>query len=161
MQIAGDVVTDLRAQSAALKARHLDEKTVGAKGAWLAGLQAQIQSAAGGAIVVPAYRVEQIGLTLQAGIGQAPPTIVTTLTGMVTSSTYTGSPARRVSTSAPKHFTRTVDVSLVNGRFVIVARPHDEGSRHDAGRARHQAIRRAPPPSPSVQLTDVAKAGRA
>ena len=58
--------------------------------AWLAQLQREIRAAAGGSIVVPAYRVERAHVSLEPGVGQGPPTVVSVLEGTVERSTYSG-----------------------------------------------------------------------
>ena len=59
-----------------------------AAGAYLAALRSQIAKAAGRPIVVPSYQVSAVSIHLQLAVGQAPPTVVATLTGMLTPLTY-------------------------------------------------------------------------
>ena len=79
--------------------------TAGADGARLAALWRQIDGAAGGAIVVPHYRVERVRVSLEPGDGQAPPTVVARLSGTVEPVTYRAT-ARRSRTAARRRASR-------------------------------------------------------
>jgi Na+-translocating ferredoxin:NAD+ oxidoreductase RnfD subunit len=87
-RIARDLVADLRASAAALRARDANRATAATSGDWLAGLQARIQQAAGKPISVPEYSLERMSIQLTPGEGQGPPTIVAAVEGTVEISTY-------------------------------------------------------------------------
>ena len=118
-RIAADAVADLRLAGQALRARSATELAKCAGGNYLAVLRTQIDQSAGRSITVPSYQVQQVGLKLQPAVGQAPPTVVATLTGYVTQLTYAPGSTTGQS-SATKPFTRVFDLSLSNGRFLII-----------------------------------------
>jgi hypothetical protein len=118
MQIARDVVADLRAEADALRLRDPDRAAAGATGTWLAALWKQIRNAEGHAIVVPTYEVRTVRLMLEPGEGQGPPTIVAQLAGTVVVATY-GEGSELVSGSDGHHFRRTVELALERGRYRI------------------------------------------
>ncbi len=120
LTIAGDVVADLNVQADALRARDIERAAATADGDWLASLRGQIGASAGHAIAVPAYRVERMRVSLEPGVGQGPPKVVTVLTGSVETESYGGSPATLERRSASSSFERTFEVALKSGRFVIV-----------------------------------------
>ena len=149
-QIARDVVADLRIESDALRRRDPARAAAGADGVRLAALWRQIRAARGRDIVVPHYLVERIGVTLEPGSGQAPPTVVARLAGTVELATYAGSPSTIKHRGAPAPFSRTFELAPgEGGRYLIVgARGAPEASS-------------TPPPTQSeafggVQLRDVA-----
>lgn len=118
-RIARDAVADLAAAADALRFRDPARAAVGASGAWLEQLKRQIRAGAGGTVVVPAYRVERAHISLEPGVGQGPPKVVSVLEGTVERSTYTGnSLAERVS-AAP--FKQSYELVLKGRRFVIAA----------------------------------------
>ncbi len=119
--IARDVVADLEIESDALRRRDLDRATAGAEGDRLAALWRQIRAASGRAIVVPHYVVERTSVTLEPGDGQAPPTVVATLVGTVERATYSGSPPTVVHRGTPARFSRAFELTLADGRYLIVA----------------------------------------
>ena len=120
-QIARDVVADLHIESNALRRRDLDRATAGADGDRLAALWRQIRAATGRTIVVPHYLVERTSVTLEPGDGQAPPTVVARLAGTVELTTYAGSPPTVEHRGAPARFSRTFELALGRGRYLIVA----------------------------------------
>ncbi|MCI0633411.1 MAG: CRTAC1 family protein, partial [Actinobacteria bacterium] len=161
LQIASDVVADLRIQAEALLQRDVARAAEGADGAWLAGLEQQIIETAGGTILVPAYDVERMRVTLEPGERQGPPKIVCFLEGTVVLETYTGSPPALELRAEPVAFEQTLEVALENGRFVIVR------SRDATSEVPLTPSVVEPPPSPpatvaggsglgGVQLADVA-----
>ena len=95
--------------------------TEGADGDRLAALWQQIRAAKGRPIVVPHYVVERTSVTLEPGDGQSPPTVVATLAGTVERATYSGSPPTVQHRSAPARFSRAFELTLANGRYLIVA----------------------------------------
>ena len=119
-QIGHDVVDDLRIEADALRRRDRDRATAAAGGPRLADLWRQIEAATGRAIAVPHYRVEQIGVTLEPGKGQAPPTVLASLAGTVELVTYTGAPPTVQQRGTPARFSRTFELALERGRYVII-----------------------------------------
>jgi putative MFS transporter len=118
-QIAADAVADLRVVSVALSRRDATQATTAANGAYLSELKAEIAKAAGKQIVVPNYRISAINLRLQQAVGQAPPTVVATLTGQMTPLTY--APGSRTAQSGTvTSFTHEFDLALSGGRFQII-----------------------------------------
>ncbi len=120
LQIARDVVVDLRAEADALRLRDLERATVSAGGAWLVDLRRQVRGAAGRAITVPSYRVERMRLELAVGSGQDPPRILVTLFGTEQLAVYRGPPPRLELRHDAAPFRRAVEVALRDGRYVIV-----------------------------------------
>jgi hypothetical protein len=158
-KIAGDVVSDLRTQADALKQRNVNQAAAGAGGDWLDGLRKQIGAATGHPIVVPSYRVERLRVSLEPGVGQGPPTVVTQLAGTVETATYTGPPATLERHLGQTPFAQTLELALVNGRFVIV-REHNAKAKAPVTatlRAGDFDRSKGTPDFARVQLTDVAK----
>ena len=121
-QIARDVVTDLQVESDALRRRDPGRATAGANGARLAAIWRQIQAANGRPVVVPEYRVDRVRVTLEPAEGQAPPTVVARVVGTVALVTYAGSPPAVTKREAPVRFTRTFELALEDGRYLITPR---------------------------------------
>ncbi|RDI73644.1 ASPIC and UnbV [Gaiella occulta] len=119
-QIAADVVADLRAEADALRRRDTARAAAGAGGARLAALLRAIRAAGGRAVVVPDYHVERMRVTLEPGKGQAPPTVVAALEGTVRQATYAGSAPAVARRGDPARFAHTLELALVDGRYVIV-----------------------------------------
>lgn len=149
-QITRDVVADLRIEADALRRRDPDRAAEGAEGVRLAALWRQIRAADGRAIVVPHYRVERMRVTLEPGDGQAQPTVVATLEGEVELATYSAAPPAVEQRSDPARFSRTFELALERGRYLIV-------------RSRGETDETLAAPSPAragafggVQLRDVA-----
>jgi hypothetical protein len=118
-RIARDAVADLSVAANALRRRDANRAAGGAGGAWLAQLRGRIRAAAGGSFVVPAYRVERAHISLEPGVGQGPPRVVSVLEGTVERSSYSrGSLASR---ATPTPFKQTYELALEGSRFVIVA----------------------------------------
>ena len=115
----------------------------------------EIRAAAGGSIVVPAYRVERAHVSLEPGVGQGPPTVVSVLEGTVERSTYSGGSLANVSAA---RFKQAYELMLEGNRFVIV------GTRGDGTAAPAQPAVMAGPSVTSkgtaafagVKLTNVA-----
>jgi hypothetical protein len=122
LQIARDVIVDLRFEEGAI-VRHSDRLAhAGAAGTALAGLERRIRSApAGGAIAAPAYQVARLRLALVPGPDQAAPLVLATLTGDVTEETYAGTPPRLHASAAAAPVAQTLRLALVSGRYVIVS----------------------------------------
>lgn len=148
-QIGRDVVADLGVEADALRRRDPGRAAAGANGARLAALWGQIRAAKGRPIVIPHYRVERVGVTLAPGDGQAPPTVVARLAGTVTLVTSAGSPPAVRDRGTPARFSRTFELALERGRYLITG---------PAGAANASLV---PPPTLAedfggVQLRDVA-----
>ena len=146
-RIARDTVADLDVAAAALRSRDARRAAVGAGGAWLGQLQRQIRAAAGGSVVVPAYRVERAHISLEPGVGQGPPRVVSTLEGTVERSTYSGGSLANREAATP--FKQSYELALKGSRFVIVADRSGASATPGQGRDRlaRPWSRRAPPPS--------------
>jgi ASPIC and UnbV/FG-GAP-like repeat len=127
--IAQDVVLDLEAESDALRLRDPRRATVAAGGTWLAALQSRIAAAAGRSIVAPTYAVDSAHISLGRGKGQGPPRILVKLRGTEQVAVYRGHPPRLVERKTPIPFTRSLEVALAGGRYVIVG---SDGSASDA-----------------------------
>jgi len=117
--IAQDVVLDLRAEEEALRRRDRERAASGASGAWLAALWLQIGDTAAETAAVPRYEVERVRLELHRADFQGPPSVVARLEGAVTTSTYTRD-ADLVSAEGRQAFSRTVELVLESGRYLIV-----------------------------------------
>ena len=149
-RVARDLVAALRAEADALRRRDRGRAAAAADGAWLAELWRRIDEDPGGPLVVPAYDVEGVRLSLRPSGGQGPPTVVARLDGTVRVATYEGSPPAPRVRSEPAPFRRTVELALDGGRYVLV------GSR-EGGPAGGPAARPAPAGSlGGVRLEEVA-----
>ncbi len=155
LQIASDLVTDLRIEAEAMIGRDLERASVGAGSDRLAALWHRIDSA-GTDVVVPEYHVERMRVTLEVGEGQGPPLVVATLEGTIELATYTGTPAAFRHRKGPAYFEQTLELALQKGRYLIV------GSRGKtpSGLVAPVVEPASPPPGSAlsgVQLADVAK----
>ena len=118
-QIADAAVRDLGIAATALVDRDAARAAGSASGAYLADLRTRIAGSAGRAVVVPSYQVSRVALKLRQAVGQAPPTVVATLSGSVTQLTYApGSASPQRGATAP--FTHDFDLALTDGRFLII-----------------------------------------
>ena len=118
-QIAAGAIDDLRLVSIALRRRDAAQATGVAAGTYLAELKVRIAKSAGRPIVVPTYRIAAVDLRLQQAVGQAPPTVVATLTGQMTPQTYlVGSSTAQSGTATS--FTHDFELALTGGRFLII-----------------------------------------
>jgi ASPIC and UnbV/FG-GAP-like repeat/NQR2, RnfD, RnfE family len=118
-QIAGEAVANIQLVSTALAKRDASQASGAANAAYLAGIESQIQRAKGKPITVPSYHVTGVNLKLLQAVDQAPPTVVATLSGDVTSQTYApGASTPQSGPTAP--FTHVWDLSLSGSRFVII-----------------------------------------
>ncbi len=155
LQIAADLVADLRVEEEALVRRDLERATDGAAGERLAAVWERIESA-GRTVVVPDYHLERMSLALEPGEGQGPPLVVATVAGTVELATYAGSPPVVQRRNTPTPFRQTLELALDNGRYLIV------GSRGETPRELAVPVAETSPrPSGSalsgVQLVDVAR----
>lgn len=123
LQIARDLVVDLRLQAGAL-ARHSQRlAAAGAAGAALAQLRRQIRAAraSGGRVVAQTYDVRRLRLSLLPGPDQAAPLVLASLAGTVVPTSYAGTPARLVSSGPSAAVSQAIRLQLVNGRYEIVS----------------------------------------
>ena len=121
--IAGDLIADLRTRSDALKLRNAAHASAGVSGAVLADVRLKIRSAQGREIVVPSYRIARMSMKLQPGVGQGPPTILATVTGVVQQDVYSGSPPALERSGDPVAFTGTFQLGQGGPGYVIVSAP--------------------------------------
>ena len=154
-RIARDAVADLDVAADALRRRDGRRATIAAGGEWLAQLQRQIRAAAGGSVVVPAYRVERAQVSLEPGVGQGPPRVVSLLEGTVERSTYSkGSLASRAA-AAP--FKQSYELALKGGRFVILSvRGEAAAPERPRGASRPVAVSKGTAAFAGVRLRNVA-----
>jgi Na+-translocating ferredoxin:NAD+ oxidoreductase RnfD subunit len=120
LRIARDVIADLRIEADALRRRDAARASAGVDGARLAELSTRIRAADGHAVVVPTHRLERMRVTLEQGDGQGPPVVVATLGGTVEHATWAGSPPAVTSRTEPARFEATVELTLREGRYLIV-----------------------------------------
>jgi Na+-translocating ferredoxin:NAD+ oxidoreductase RnfD subunit len=118
LRVARDLIADLRVEAEALRRRDERRAATAATGARLAELWRSIR-AAGRPVAVPEYEVATMRLSLEAGENQGPPTIVATLTGTISFTTYAGSPEVVTARSDPSRFEQTVELAAERGRFLI------------------------------------------
>ena len=119
-QIAADLVSDLRIEADALRRRDKARAAEAAGGARLQGLWLQISSAGDRAIIVPQRRVEHLQLQLEPAVGQEPPIVVATTTGVERLVTVEGSPATVAFRGNETPFSRTLELQPHGGRYLIV-----------------------------------------
>jgi ASPIC and UnbV/FG-GAP-like repeat len=98
--IARDLMADLRIEADALRRGDQERAADAASGEWLAALWQRMRSISAGGDV-SAFAVGSMELSLLPGDDQGPPTVVAKLTG-------------------PGGSARTVELSLVNGRYLIM-----------------------------------------
>jgi hypothetical protein len=120
-RVASDAIADLKLASEALSTRSLVTASQCATGAYLVSMRTQIAGSAGKEIVVPSYRVESVALKLQPAVGQAPPTIVATVSGTVTPLSYR-SASTTATSGTSKPFNGRFDLALSHGRFLLIGR---------------------------------------
>jgi Na+-translocating ferredoxin:NAD+ oxidoreductase RnfD subunit len=118
-RIAADVLADLRLQTDALSHRRLGAIARASTGDERNALAGQVRAASGANIDVPAYRVDRIGLHLEAGNGQDPVIAVGALEGTVTLTAYKDVPPVVVHRSAPATLRETLELQEDNGRWLV------------------------------------------
>jgi hypothetical protein len=118
-QIAQHLVADLRSARDALRRRSVVRAGAGATGTWLADLLRRIDAAQGRDIVVPAYRVDRMRVTLEPAEDQEPAVVVAALRGTVVLETYGGSSSRVERRDEPAPFERTLELVVEQGRYKI------------------------------------------
>ena len=119
-QIAGDLTRNLRIESEALRGRDRKHAARAAGGERLQDLWQKIDEAAGTSIVVPVPRVASIRLKLETVSGQGPPVVVADATGTERLLTVGDRPGSVANSSVERSFTRTLELQLDRGRYLIV-----------------------------------------
>ncbi len=119
-QIAYDLVTDLRIEADALRRRSKSRAAAAAGGTRLQGLWQQISLAGDRAILVPERHVDRLQINLEAAVGQAPPLVIATATGTERLVTVEGTPPTVAFRGNETPFSRTLELQLDRGRYVIV-----------------------------------------
>ena len=120
-EIARDLVVAFRLEAEALRSLDKDRAARAATGEQLQGLWRQIALAGNRAIVVPERHVESLQLNLEAAVRQEPPLVIATATGTERLVTVEGTPPTVAFRGNETPFTRTYELQLVRGRYVIVA----------------------------------------
>ncbi len=119
-RIAHDLVADLRIEADALRRRDKSRAAAAAGGVRLQGLWLQISQAGNRAILVPERHVSRLQLNLEAAVGQDPPLVIATATGTERLVTVEGSPATVAFRGNETPFSRTLELQLDHGRYLIV-----------------------------------------
>ena len=119
-QMTADLVSDLRIEADALARRDKARAAEAAGGKRLQGLWQQISSAGTSAIIVPQRHVDRVQLQLEPAVGQDPPIVVATTTGTERLVTFSGTPAAVAFRGNTTPFTRTLELQLDGGRYLIV-----------------------------------------
>ena len=118
-EIAGDLVVDLRVQTAALSRR--DRQALGNAATFdrLPQLRQQLRNAAGKPISVAAYRLDRIRMWLEAGHGQGAAIAVTELEGTQQLTTYTGRPPKVTRRDAQTEFRQTLELQKDSVQWLV------------------------------------------
>jgi hypothetical protein len=157
-RIAGDLVAGLRLQTTALAERRVEQLETAAIGDELAALDRQLRAAAGGTIVVPAYRLERLRVHLEAGRGQGPAIAVARLDGTLQLTAYKDVPPTVVRRDPAVPFRETLELQLDGGRWLVAhvrsGRPVAVPARPTLSAATRNAAAAA---FAGVALTDVAR----
>jgi len=119
-QITADLITDFKLEARALRKRDRAMAASAAGGQRLQGLWQQISLASNRALIVPERSVESLQLNLEPGVSQAPPVVIATVTGTERLLTIEGDPPTVAFTGNRTPFTRTLELQLDRGRYVIV-----------------------------------------
>jgi len=119
-QIARDLVADFRIEAEALRHRDKSRAAAAAGGARLQGLWQQIGLAGDRALIVPQRRVERLQVELEVAVGQSPPLVIATVTGTERLVTVEGTPPTVAFRGNETPFSRTLELQLDRGRYLIV-----------------------------------------
>jgi hypothetical protein len=119
-QITRDLVADFDLEAQALRKRDKDLATGAAGGSRLQGLWQQIGLAGSRALIVPERSVESVELNLEAAVSQAPPLVIATVSGTERLLTVEGTPPTVAFRGSETPFTRTLELQLDRGRYVIM-----------------------------------------
>jgi ASPIC and UnbV/FG-GAP-like repeat len=123
-QIAADLVADLQTQTAALIRRRPGVLARASIGDELNALTRQIDTARGGPIEVPAYRVDQMHVHLEPGHGQGGAIAVARLAGSMQLASYAGSAGTLVRREAPTPLNETLELQAgPKGRWLVAHVP--------------------------------------
>ena len=147
-RIAGDLVADLQLQERALA--HRDAKALARAATFdrLPELQRQLRAARGHPIVVPAYRLDRMGVHYEAGNGQGGAIAVATLDGTRQLTTYSAIRATVLHRAAPTVYHETLELQRRHRPLAGRARPapgrreRPLACRRPGGR---RGLRRRPP----------------
>jgi Na+-transporting NADH:ubiquinone oxidoreductase subunit NqrB len=118
LQIAADLVADLRTEGQALVRRDHEHATAAAAGARLAEVWRRIESA-GEVVVVPEYRLDRLQVALERGEFQQAPVVVAALEGTVELVSYAGAPPSVEHRGEPARIAQTLELTLQDGRYLI------------------------------------------
>ena len=119
-QIARDLVGDFALEAEALRTRDKSRAALAAGGERLQGLWSQISLASNRAVIVPQRHVDSVQLNLEAAVLQAPPLVIATVTGTERLLTMEGTPPTEAFRGNETPFTRTLELQLDRGRYVVV-----------------------------------------
>jgi hypothetical protein len=121
VQIARELVVDLRLQADALVRHDPRIAAAGTAGAALTDLDREIRAAAGGRrVVVSSYDISRLRIALIPGPDQSPPTIRAAMAGTVSRTTYADTPARLVARAARVPISETLTLALTGARYLVV-----------------------------------------
>ncbi|WP_411277181.1 FG-GAP-like repeat-containing protein [Gaiella sp.] len=120
-QITADLITNFKLEATALRSRDKDVAATAARGERLQGLWQQIGLASNRPLIVPERSIESLELGLEPAVSQSPPLVIATVTGTERLLTVEGNPATVAFTGNRTPFTRTLELQLDRGRYVIVA----------------------------------------
>ncbi len=124
LQIARNLVADLRIEAEALSRRDATRAAAGASGVWLAGLRQRLHDSAGKPIGVPTYDIETMSVHLETGEGQGPPRAVAALAGSVQIATYDSSTFAATHVAGRSRFTQTFELTPEGNRYLISRSRH-------------------------------------
>ncbi len=120
VQIARNLIVDLRSEAETLRRRDATLAAAGASGPWLAGLQQRLHDTAGKPIGVPTYEIEKLSIHLEARKGQGAPRAIADLEGTAQIATF--DPAALVATHVARRarFSQTFELTPdLTGRYLI------------------------------------------
>jgi hypothetical protein len=154
-RIAGNLVADLNVNAAALRTRDPSQAQGALGGAWLDALKARIDAATGKQITVPTYELQHMQVHLEPGEGQAPPTIVAAIDGVVEIQTYDATKLISAARTRRESFKQTFE--LVLGQSHLLGGNHYTliGSRNESDRSlgTSAAVTAASVPIPANPVT--------
>ncbi len=119
-RIAQDLIDDLAVSGTSLWERDTDLAGTGATGKWLAGLLRRIGSSSNTPVDLVEYNLATLGLRLEAGKKQGPPSVIADLTGEARISRFRGATPRVFDRGDLQPFEQTLELTEREGRWVIV-----------------------------------------
>jgi len=119
-QITADLVTNFKLEAQALRNRDKSVAATAAGGERLHGLWQQIGLASNRPLIVPERSVDSLELNLEPAVSQSPPLVIATVTGTERLLTVEGTPPMVAFRGNETPFTRTLELQLDRGRYVIV-----------------------------------------